>query len=226
MKRKHNVPAKPPAANAAPHLPAKVEDITGQKFGRLTVVGSAGYVPNGPRRTQAWDCACECGSSTVVRGSDLRGGHTRSCGCTRWSHRRTDTPEYVTWRCMLRRCTNRKHEQWKNYGGRGITVCERWRKFENFYADMGERPSRQHSIDRIDNSVGYSPENCRWALPREQSRNTRVNRLLTHDGETLTLTDWSKRKRIGDGTIRQRLRRGWSTERALTMPPRAWRRAA
>jgi hypothetical protein len=120
---------------------------------------------------------------------------------------------------MRDRCRNPKHRAYKNYGGRGITVCERWNSFENFYADVGDRPSPKHSIDRIDNDLGYEPGNVRWADQKTQSRNSRRNRLVAINGETLCLQDWAERMGLGRCTIYDRLRRGWSIERALTTPP-------
>lgn len=205
-------------------LPAKIKDITGQKIGRLTVIEFAGFLSNGKHREQAWRCACaSCGGSTVARASNLLGGRTKSCGCSTRSHGRAGTPEYVAWQSMRRRCATPSTTSFEHYGGRNIRVCARWRKFENFYADMGKRPSPQHSLDRINNNGPYSPKNCRWADRKTQARNRRDNRLLTHRGETLCLTDWCERLRVNRELVGGRLRRGWSIEDALTRPPQPGR---
>lgn len=154
----------------------------GDKFNRLTVTALAGRRD----RKYLWTCACLCGRLTVAETSELRSGHTKSCGCL--SRERTiarstthgNCPrgvkrptEYVIWSSMLSRCKNPKVRCYKNYGERGISVCERWEKFENFLADMGGRPSKQFTLDRIDNERGYSPDNCRWATYSQQNKNRR-----------------------------------------------------
>lgn len=125
--------------------------------------------------------------------------------------------EFSSWRNINRRCSDPAYQQWKDYGGRGIRVCDRWREsFANFLADMGPRPSREHSIDRIDNSKNYEPTNCRWATRVEQMRNMRRNRWIEFRGETLLISDWAKRLNVPCHTITMRLSRGWSVERALS----------
>lgn len=127
------------------------------------------------------------------------------------------TPERIVWEQMIQRCSDRNIPAWKNYGGRGITVCARWRSFKNFLADMGPRPVGR-SLDRIDNNGNYEPGNCRWATQKEQTRNCRTNRLLTFQGRTLPMSQWTEIMGFKPNLIWQRLGRGWSVEKSLTTP--------
>jgi hypothetical protein len=154
-----------------------VVDMVGLTFARLEVVSRIGTTNDGQA---IWKCRCVCGAIVPVTGGHLRTGHTRSCGCLHQDqgapyvkHGRYRAPEYRTWSAMKSRCSNRNVPAFKDYGGRGITVCERWMKFENFLADMGVRPTGT-SLDRYPNCNGnYEPGNCRWATPREQTKNRR-----------------------------------------------------
>lgn len=145
--------------------------------------------------------------------------------------KRERSPTYRSWEALKYRCLQPRCKRYADYGGRGIKVCERWLTFKNFLADMGEKPTRKHSIDRIDNDGNYScghcddclindwPANCRWATDKEQGNNSRQVKWLTLDGKTLTLTQWSEKLNIGISTLSLRLKYGWSVERALTTRP-------
>lgn len=149
----------------------KPKDLGGMRVGRLRVVQPS----MSARKPQRWVCKCDCGEQIELASSVLLRGKTKSCGCDgpSKSHGRTNTLEYSTWLAMRKRCENPKADNYERYGGRGIKVCERWKKFKNFYADMGMRPSEEYTIDRIDNDRGYEPGNCRWATYSEQNSNKR-----------------------------------------------------
>jgi hypothetical protein len=208
----------------------KAIDLTGQVFGRLTVV--ARHTENTPSGQARWVCRCSCGGSSVSRGQELRSGKTNSCGCLRAEsiagigrtvnrrHGMRNDPIYVVWRGMMARCENANSPAFKTYGGRGITVCDEWHSFDRFYADFGRyRPSPAHTIDRIDNNKGYFLDNVRWATCREQQNNRRNNITIRHNGEELTMSQWARRLSTSKTTIRHRLLRGWPSELIVTLPP-------
>lgn len=205
-------------------------DLIGKRFGKLTVIEKA---PNKGVKTR-WLCSCDCGNTTIAHTNSLMRGHSKSCGCLiseilrerDTSHGMYGTRLYRVWNNMKIRCYNKKNHAYARYGGRGITVCTEWLDFKNFYdwamkngykedADYGDC-----TIDRIDNNGDYCPENCRWISMKQQQRNRGNNRLVTHNGETKTIADWSELLQIDSGVIRTRLYRGWDENRALTTPLR------
>lgn len=201
-------------------------DLTGQKFGRLTVLKRMDSNQRGYCR---WLCKCICGKEKIICSNDLKSGNTKSCGClflegnrTQHGHLKNDivSKTYNSWLSMIQRCTNPNKKAYKYYGGRGIKVCKRWKNsFENFLEDMGEPPTQEHSIDRIDNNKGYNKSNCRWATKKQQMRNTRRNHFETHDGKTLCLSEWAEELNINYSTLSSRIFiLGWPIEKALTTP--------
>lgn len=202
-------------------LPKGFKDRTGLTSGKLTIIAFAGF----RGRYAMWRCRCECGGEVIARGDQFAGGHISSCGCARraadgWKH-----PLWRTWNGMLARCNNKADKAFSTYGGRGIKVCERWLTFKNFLADMGPKPSPSHSIDRKDNDGNYSPENCRWATDKEQSRNRRSTVLVEYNGKTQCVRTWEEELGFQHGTIQSRLRSGWAIEDAMTRPAKPKRRA-
>jgi hypothetical protein len=197
-------------------------DLTGHVYGRLTVLGSAG------RRGDflLLSCLCSCGAKVIKRQHSVLSGRTQSCGClqreksTRHGMRRTS--EYGIWENIVARCTNPKNTAFEHYGARGITLCERWRDFANFYADMGPRPSPKHTVEREDNDRGYEPGNCVWATRSVQQNNRRVNRRITFEGRTQTVTQWERERGFKPGTINHRLKIGWPVEKAVSAPVGRW----
>lgn len=173
----------------------KRNDLVGQVFGRLQVTGVSHLCK---KQNVVWSCRCVCGATATAYAYDLRAGKVISCGCysregSRITHGKARagtrrSPVYSIWASMLARCENVNDRKYAGYGGRGITVCKRWHTFENFYADMGDKP-KWGSIDRRDNSKGYSPVNCYWATKVEQARNTRHNVWITIGSEKVILVD-------------------------------------
>jgi hypothetical protein len=195
---------------------------------RLAFIEDAGFTEwVNKRRKRLAKYICSCGKEVVKVKESVKSGYIVSCGCLKkenavklkLSHGKRRTATYRSWAALKTRCTNTKIESYKNYGGRGIKVCGRWLdSFENFLEDMGDRPEGT-SLDRADNDKGYSKENCRWATPKEQARNTSRNRFLTLYGVNQTMAAWTETLEIPTGVISQRLNRsGWSVEKALTTP--------
>lgn len=203
----------------------RFKNLTRLVFGRLTVIGYVGC----RYKKSMWLCRCSCGRETICNTSNLTTDWTTSCGCWQQESRsfsntvhgmskgaRNAASEYRVWQGMRDRCLNSRSKRFCDYGGRGVTVCERWDRFENFYADMGPRQTPLHSLDRIDVNGNYEPSNCRWATDTEQSRNRRSNRKLTAFGKTLCLVEWGELLGIPAVNISRRLARGRSAEEALS----------
>lgn len=188
----------------------------------------------GQEKRRWWKCVCDCGKEKIILGTSLvrKKNPTRSCGCLlieqigvlTLTHGATDSPTWRAWQNMVRRCRNPNGIGWRYYGGRGISVCERWYVFDNFMADMGPRPAGK-SIGRIDNDKNYEPSNCRWETRVEQANNKRCNRILEWNGIRQTLTQWSRSIGISADTVRRRLTKmNWTIDEALTRPCRPHRR--
>ncbi|MCX8017695.1 MAG: hypothetical protein N2690_07345 [Rhodocyclaceae bacterium] len=212
-------------------MKTRVIDMTGSRAGRVTVLAFAGT----KGKNAYWSCVCDCGTRFVTQGRHLRSGSTKSCGCfgkeqralatskAKTKHGKTaggNSRVYRIWSNMVSRCTNPNFDAYPYYGGRGISVCDRWRLFENFLQDMGE-PGPDESIDRIDPSGDYEPGNCRWSSKIEQANNTRKNKVLEIDGTRMTVAEWSRQPgACAAKTIYERLERGWDSRRAVFAPLR------
>lgn len=192
-------------------------DLSGQTFGRLTVVEPS----RNDKGKITWICTCSCGGSIEVEPIRLRLGKTKSCGCLRSETTRVKNaaktkqdarkrnPLYYRWASMLQRCENPKNPAYHNYGARGIKVCDRWREdFANYMQDVGAPPTSNHTLDRIDNDGDYSPENCRWAESKEQLRNQRRSIFITVEGVTKHAKEWSEEPNISYQTLTKMFRRG------------------
>jgi len=197
-------------------------DIINKKFGRLLVLKKNGSDKHGK---SLWLCHCDCGNEVIIIGQNLKNGVTKSCGCLQKelltkkniTHGMTYTKLYVDWIQMRKRCKNKKNKSYKNYGARGISVCKRWDKFENFYTDMGDKP-KGLTLERIDNNKGYSPDNCKWATRKEQANNSRHNVIINYKGQRLTMAQWAREIGIKCSTLSRRIQRHWPIEKALTQP--------
>jgi hypothetical protein len=201
-------------------------DIIGKKYNYLTVISRHGT----KFKDIYYNCLCDCGTYKIIRGFSVKSGETKSCGCyfrkiasknmkknrksLNFKHGKYKKVEYQSWLNMKARCKGKTKKN--NYLKRGITVCDEWiNSFEQFYKDMGDRPSKYHSIDRIDNDKGYSKENCRWTTVEVQSRNKSSNRYITYNNQTMTLKDWANSIGIKQNTLNLRLKK-WSLHDALT----------
>jgi hypothetical protein len=197
----------------------KIQFNLGDCIGDLEIIE---FLPNSKSGHSFAKALCKCQSIVKINLSSLNSRKHKKCRACIDKERRKpnrDKPEYSIYLSMKNRCINKNVNAYKNYGERGITICDSWlgkNGYENFYADMGERPSPKHSLDRIDNNLGYSKENCRWATPKEQANNRRSNKLITYQGKTQTLSNWGVELGILPLTLLSRLDKGWSIEKTLT----------
>lgn len=222
-----------------PHIYTKAEhekavfmgkriDLAGQKFGRLTVIRSAGTQNN----RAMWLCRCECGKELIVEGHKLRNGNTKSCGCyqrdrakeSQTRHNGSSSRLYGVWACMVQRCTNPNNNSYKRYGARGIKVCNDWLdfgKFQEWAMANGYNPNAKRNectLDRINNNGNYESSNCRWITHKEQTHNTRRNHNITINGETHCISEWARIYNIKRETIKDRILSGWDEVKAVTTP--------
>ena len=205
-------------------------NLVGETFGRWTVLAFAGYGDREQLSKNAmWSCVCECGTKRDVLGRNMIYGLTKACGCVssemttrrNKTHGMSESVEYTAWVSMWGRVRAKEGDKdFARYGGRGIACCDRWKSFEAFYEDMGPRPPG-HSIDRIDNDLGYSPENCRWTTAKRQARNRVSSRIVSAFGESLPLADWAERFGVQYQMLWARIFvLNWSPEEALTSAER------
>lgn len=212
----------------------KFIDLSGKKFGRLTAIERRGRSGS----FAMWFCHCDCGGESLVRSGNLRSGNSTSCGCQAVeaviSRSKThgqsvgykSTPEHRAWKQALNRCRNPNLRSWKDYGGRGISMCPEWEaSFQTFFDYVGPRPTDQHSLDRIDVDLGYQPGNVRWATPDVQNSNKRPRRTLVVEGEKLSVREASRRCGLNYKTVKHRLWKGWPDQKIL-LPARSKRPAA
>lgn len=208
-----------------------VKDVKGMVFGRLTVLERAG---TNKWNNATWKCQCDCGNISIVTGSSLRSGTSKSCGCLQresavatgkqithgLAKRGMDSSGvYKSWGHMKQRCLNENNQDYHNYGARGITVCEEWLDFSKFYEwALANGYKKGLSIDRIDNDGNYEPGNCRWATWVQQQNNKRNSRVISFDGKEMTLAQWSEKTGINYNTLNSRLNSGWSIKKTLTTP--------
>jgi hypothetical protein len=201
--------------------------VTGLVFGRLTILDEGGDCP------RYVNCMCSCGSKKLIRLNHITHGKISSCGCIRAElsaeraahmresldfHGLSGSKAYGVWCAMKQRCLNKNNRAFKDYGGRGITICKEWlNSFESFFSDMGE-PTNNLTLDRIDNSKGYSKNNCEWRTRKQQQRNRRTNRLLKYKGETKTVVEWAEAIGMKQKTFANRICSGWTIEQAIEVP--------
>lgn len=210
-----------------------MDDLINKKFGRLTVLSlheiRQRYTDSGAKNGKYYYylCKCECGNNIIVERHNLTSGNSKSCGCYNhdkimercYKHNGCKEKLYCVYRGMLQRCNCKSHKYYKNYGGRGIKVCDEWKDYTSFRKwSINNGYKIGLSIDRIDNNKGYSPDNCRWTTPTIQARNTRRSRFIEFNGEKLTMIEWSERTGVPSGTLWLRLKNGWDVDRALSTP--------
>ena len=202
-------------------------DIVGQKFNRLLVLSESLERTNTGK--VQFKCKCDCGNIIISIGSKLKSGWTKSCGClqketisgmsiSNSTHKQSKTNLYTIWASMKARCYNKKYECYERYGGRGIVVCDEWKNsFENFKRDIGEKPGKDYSIDRIDFDGNYEPSNCKWSTRTEQENNKSTNRIIEHNGEKTTLAQLARKNRIEYRLLYSRIvKLKWDVNYAIT----------
>ena len=204
----------------------KIKDIVNVKFGRLTVIK---FIKREKSKTY-WECQCDCGNKIITTQNSLQTGSTKSCGClfkegNNKKMNLSDTKLYNTWRSMKSRCYNQKSDSYKNYGNKGIIVCDEWLNkengFINFYNWAINNGYKENlTIDRIDSNKNYEPSNCRWATRKVQNNNTSRNRYIAFNGLTLTMSQWTEKIGLNKNTLKNRLDNKWTIKKALTTPAR------
>lgn len=196
-------------------MPAK--KLTGLRFGRLVAIKQL----SSRHKRACWGCLCDCGAAVSKSTANLTRGRVNSCGCKSIEHgsarRGQKSSEYLIWVSMRQRCSNPKNKSWHRYGGRGISVCDSWAEsFEIFLADMGPRPSTNHSIERLDNAGDYRPGNCAWRTMQDQARNTRRNIIVKVDGRSMPLVQATELRGMPYKLVYDRMYRGWAFAKAIT----------
>lgn len=197
-------------------------DLVGKRFGRFLVES----LDENSGKVKYWHCVCDCGTRKRVFGGDLKRGNTKSCGCLMReskselfkTHGMARHPAYKSWQSMKNRCENTEYDGYALYGGRGITVCERWHTFECFWEDMGQTWASGLSIDREEVDGNYEPDNCRWATPKQQANNRRTNQIINTPAGPMNVTEASEQFGVDRRTIFARIRYGWPEERLLDSP--------
>lgn len=193
-------------------------NLAGQKFGSWTVIERT--ISNVGGKVH-WLCRCKCGvEKEIITGNLINNKSTQCKDCYQLIHGRHGTSEYNIWQGLKSRCQVPTDPAYPSYGGRGITVCERWMAFENFYEDMGNRPSKEYSLDRVDNNGPYSKDNCRWATRKQQARNRRTTLRVWFNGEEKPLKEWAEIFEINYHTLWSRIKNGWPTDKAITTKTR------
>lgn len=184
-----------------------MKDLTGKRFGKLTVTGfNRREIQKGYMYRYYWNCICDCGNECVVNAQLLKTGTTKSCGCLRGRHHMTNTKIHGLWKGIKSRCFNKNHIHYDKYGGRGITICDKWLLFENFYDWAIKNGYKEGlSIDRIDNNGNYEPSNCRWTTQKEQNSNKRNNVFIDYKGKTYTLSELARNVGINRKTLKRRI---------------------
>jgi hypothetical protein len=206
-------------------MPKKPQDYSGRRIGSVVAIRPVGRNHHGK---VLWELRCDCETLKTVIGTDFARGNYQSCGCGRGAlisksrtvHGMSDHPVYWVWRSMIDRCTLPTHQAWTNYGGRGITVCDRWREFSAFWEDMGPSYVPGLTLDRANNELGYFPGNCRWVTHTIQARNKRGNRFIdTQAFGRITIKEAAERVGLNYTTLLYRIDSGCPTELALALPP-------